>query len=500
MKKNGVSWKEGMFLLPQHFQRQDLFFENQLGLSAAIDQPFAYGFQKLVIDEAALENWEIVVNQATGRTRTGSLFEFLEGETVRLDLNSPRHEAAKEALETGRELLVFLAIAVPRPNNANVSNENEHARYEEYSEDVYDLHSGGDEKRLVFKKLRGFLTATDDLGSDFEYLPIGRFSLASSMTGDFPGVVRSFIPPSTACLASQSSRQFFQDMESRLTAYLRTVVDYLQATGINILRLTEQEDCETVYRYMQFSELRSWFVTNQQSKLGAHPFEAFRTLSQFIGRLAITDPDLEPDGLIGHANYNHDDAFDALDWAWKRITGNFVPPGDSRVKRLPFLAENMATEQSDDDIVMKCVIPPECFESNWTLYLGFDFEFGKMTSEDAKQFLKYMLNPKEFYWKLGSIEKVNSYFKNVDRGVWFDKNNISRKKPGLPRKDKLVYVEVDDDEYWNAVKRSGLLCLRIDQKNLKTPQRDLGTEKITVVVNRRTYVYRASVYAVRNQD
>ena len=485
--------------MPQHFQRQDLYFENQLGLSAAVNNSFAYGFQTLEIDEKALENWQLIVTRATGRTKSGSLFDFSGGEVVRLDLNSPRHASAREAVMAGEELLLFLAIASERPNNANISNQNELARYEEYEEEIYDLHTGGDERQLVFKKLRASISDSDNQGTEFEYLPIAKLSLSSSAGGDFPGIVRSYIPPSTVGMATQTARHFFDQVESRLSAYLRTLADYLQATGINIGRLAEQEDGATAYRFIQLSGLRGWLVANGQSQLGAHPFTTYRMFCEQIGRLAITDPNLETDGLVSYEAYNHDDAYEALNWAWSRIEGNFVSPGITNVQRLRFLAENMETEQSSNDIVMKCVIPPEYFESDWSLYLGLDFEFGGMTSEDQKQFLKYKLSPKHFNWRLGSNELINQYFQKIQKGVTFRKENIKRKKPGLPRKGEWLYVDINDDEYWNAVKRSGLLCLRIDQKNLKTPQRDLGTEKITVVVDRRTYVYRVSLFAVRNE-
>ena len=76
MKNRSVSWKEGMFLLPQHFQCQEVHIEQQFAASARTDRPFNFGFSELKIDPSALEDWNFAVDRAAGRTKLGFLFGF----------------------------------------------------------------------------------------------------------------------------------------------------------------------------------------------------------------------------------------------------------------------------------------------------------------------------------------------------------------------------------------------------------------------------------------
>ena len=119
-----------------------------------------------------------------------------------------------------------------------------------------------------------------------------------------------------------------------------------------------------------------------------------------------------------------------------------------------------------------------------------------MNKEDANLFFNdYLSDASQFYWKLGSHEKIDRYFVNREQGVMFD--NPERTKPNLPRKSGWIYSDIIEDEYWDGVKQSGSLCLRIDQENLRTPMSDLGTEKVTVGINQRTFQYMMSVFAVK---
>ena len=88
MKNNSISWKEGMFLLPQHFQRQEVHFDHQLATNSRVETPYCYGFRNLEVDQSAFEDWQFSVLNATGRTKDGTLFEFEAGEIPRLDIKS----------------------------------------------------------------------------------------------------------------------------------------------------------------------------------------------------------------------------------------------------------------------------------------------------------------------------------------------------------------------------------------------------------------------------
>lgn len=490
MKNNSVSWKEGMFLLPQHFQRQEAHFDQQVALSARVERPFCYGFREIEVDTTAFEDWQFSITRASGRTKSGTLFAFESGEIPRIDLASIDDGDVKKQLENNRAVTVYLAFSIAKPNAANVTPVADNARYLEFEESVFDLHSGGNDREIVFKKLKATLTCTNQRSLDFEYLPIAQIELTESAGGQIPRVRASYQPPLLISLGAEQSRAYFQKMEDQLTGYLRRLVEYLDAAGFGIAGISDQENSESLYRYFCLSQLRGWLVCHNQSP-GAHPFENYQTLCQYIGQLAIVDPQRER--LVNYGRYDHDDIFATLNWAWERVKRCFVDPGNTRIKRIPLIAEAMETE-AGPDVIMKAVLPPEMFTNDWQLYLAFNY--GEMSKEDANLFFNtYLPDARQFYWKLGSHERIDRYFVNRETGVVFD--NPERTKSDLPRKSGWIYADIVRDEYWDGVQQSGTLCLRIDQENLRTPASDLGTEKITVGINQRTFQYRVSIFGVK---
>ena len=482
-----------MFLLPQHFQGQEDFFESQVASSSRIDQPYGYGFCDLEIEKSAFEDWKLTVTRAVGRTQDGTLFDYLPNEIPSLDLRTCDDGEAKTRMERNEGVPVYLAISTVKPNTKNISisdDAGELCRFREFEQDVYDLHTGNSNRPIVFKKLKGFLTCSNQRSLDFEYLRIGKLELTESGGGQIPRLAQEDHPPATRSLASENSVQMYQRMEDQLSGYLRRLIEYLDATGMGVAGLADQEDADTLYRYFKLSELRGWMVSHNQSR-GRHPFDCFQYLCQVIGKLAIVDPQRER--LVNYVRYDHEDIHASLNWAWERIRRCFVDPGDTRVRRVPLIAEAMQTE-AGNDVIMKAVIPPEMFQSDWKLYIAFNY--GDMNKEDAALFFNtYLQDASVFYWKLGSHERIDRYFVNREQGVMFD--NPERTKPNLPKKPGWIYSDIIRDEYWDGVKLSGTVCLRIDQENLRTPMSDLGTEKITVGIKQRTFQYRMSIFGVK---
>ena len=490
MRNNSVSWKEGMFLLPQHFQRQEAHFDYQLAANTRVSTPFDYGFREVEIDPTAFEDWQFGVAKATGRTKNGTVFGFEAGEVPRLDLRTCDDGEVKKRLTNNEPVTVYLAFSVAKPNAPNVSSAADNSRFFEFEETVFDLHSGGNDREIVFKKLKAVLTCSDQRSLDFEYIPIAQIELTESAGGQIPKLSSTFLPPATVSLATLEAKQHYQKMEDHLSGYLRRLIEYLDASGFGVSGIADQENSETLYRYFKLSELRGWLVTHNQSP-GRHPFDCFQYFCQMIGQLAIVDPQRER--LVNYARYDHDQIYQSLSWAWERIRRCFVDPGDTRIKRIPLIAESMQTE-AGPDVIMKAVLAPEMFQSDWNLYLAFNY--ADMNKEDAALFFNtYVSDASEFYWKLGSHEKIDRYFVNREQGVMFA--NPERTKSDLPKKSGWIYADIKRDEYWDGVMQSGSICLRIDQENLRTPASDLGTEKITVGINQRTFQYRMSIFAVK---
>jgi type VI secretion system protein ImpJ len=69
-----VVWSQGMFLQPQHFQQESRFQERLLEARIRAVTPFGWGFQRLVLDEAALALGKVALAEAVGVLPDGSAF------------------------------------------------------------------------------------------------------------------------------------------------------------------------------------------------------------------------------------------------------------------------------------------------------------------------------------------------------------------------------------------------------------------------------------------
>ena len=74
-KPQKVVWTKGMFLMPQHFQAQDEYFEHELHFRAAVSNFANWGFSRLGIDEASLVNGFFTLRHCEGVFPDGLAFQ-----------------------------------------------------------------------------------------------------------------------------------------------------------------------------------------------------------------------------------------------------------------------------------------------------------------------------------------------------------------------------------------------------------------------------------------
>ena len=479
-----------MFLLPHHFQQSETFDAEQLALSSRFDHPYGYGFHALEIDEVAFENWQLAIRRASGRCKDGTIFDFSQGEIGRVDLSQQHNRLVHERLRNNESVTVYLAFPAIRPASKNVSIDQNESRFREFENELFDVREGDNYRPIVLKKLVPQVHFSQDRPEDFEYLPVCRLTLTDFRGKQIPKLDATFFPPATVTLAHPAAIKLFERFDDELTGYLRGLVEYFDLVGgASVASLANPEQSDSVCRYWLLSELRAWLVCHNQST-GLHPFVCFQQFCLTIGRLTMVDPQKE--WLPQFKRYDHDDVYQSLEWAWGRIKRCFVATGETRIREIPLKAEKLDVGGSRD-LVFKAAIPATLFEEDWNFYLG--IYGGKLDKERAVTFFNsHLENHSKFYWKLASEQKIDLYFKQRALGMTFF--NRAKSKPELPATKGWFFFDIKHDGYWDEVKQSCLLCLRIDQKNLKTPETDLGTRDITVYIEGTTYQFRISLFAV----
>ena len=73
-----VSWQEGMFILPQHFQQADRRFEATLNLRLRGQRPYAFGVLGLQFNEDALSRGTLELTRCQAILPDGSTIDAPE--------------------------------------------------------------------------------------------------------------------------------------------------------------------------------------------------------------------------------------------------------------------------------------------------------------------------------------------------------------------------------------------------------------------------------------
>jgi type VI secretion system protein ImpJ len=109
--RSRVVWSQGMFLQPHHFQQESRYQERQLDARARAVHPYAWGFARVVIDQAALALGKVALADAAGVLPDGTPFA------------APEFDALPQPLEVPadmRDELVLLALPLARPGAIEV--------------------------------------------------------------------------------------------------------------------------------------------------------------------------------------------------------------------------------------------------------------------------------------------------------------------------------------------------------------------------------------------
>ena len=109
-----VSWCEGMFLRPHHFQASDRHGFEFAQMSEKWDHPCNYGIRTLELSDGAIAHFQFQVNVCHARMRDGSLVELNPGQ-------EPDIVDLQAALAQSTEVTAYLAIPKLKIGSQNLA-------------------------------------------------------------------------------------------------------------------------------------------------------------------------------------------------------------------------------------------------------------------------------------------------------------------------------------------------------------------------------------------
>lgn len=295
-----VVWTKGMFLAPQHFQAQDLFFEDLIQFRFGASNFANYGFTQIEVDTEALANGLFKLAGARGILPDGEAFDMPASDEL-----PPSREVSRHWPSTDETLDVYLSLPERRVNARNVTLPGQRVssgpadtRYTAETRMVPDGNQGADEKPVqVCQKSFRLL-----FGTEFRdgYGSVRVAQLERSPTG-VPMLRPTFVPPCLDLAASEYLMNLLRRQVEILLTKSSSLSGPRRERGKAAASFTASETdkfwlLHTVNSYLP--ELKHVFKTRR-----GHPETAYVAMLRLAGALSTFSLEGGPGDL---PDYDHD--------------------------------------------------------------------------------------------------------------------------------------------------------------------------------------------------
>ena len=307
-KAQKVVWTKGMFLMPQHFQAQDYYFEQMLQFRAATSHFANWGFSRLAVDEASLVNGQFSLRYCERVMPDGLAFQAPLVEEL------PATRSVEEHFTAARQesLDVLLAIPEERDSARNFgANEIETVRrsyrYMAETRVAMDSTAGSDEKAIQVAKKSLRVVFENENRDGMTSLRVARIMRSSG--GTFV-LKPDFMPPMLDIAASDVLMNLLRRLVEMMAAKGDSLSNRRQRT-FNLADVSNSEAADfwflyTINTYLPEIE-HLWRVRR------GHPDGLFRTMLRFAGALTTFASDERARDLPEYDHNNLGPSFVALD-------------------------------------------------------------------------------------------------------------------------------------------------------------------------------------------
>lgn len=185
-----ILWGEGLFLRPQHFQRQDLYHETRLTEFGRAIHPYIWGIKDLKFDTEALSAGILRVIQLNAVMPDGEMVSAPHNDEMPEPVNLRTME------NFGQGAIFYIALPHLRDSGVNFSSEGEVSgqvhRYYQQEENAPDLFTNAiDSELTVLKKSLRILSERDN---HKQYISIPFVRVRPTSSGGYE-LDPTFVPP-----------------------------------------------------------------------------------------------------------------------------------------------------------------------------------------------------------------------------------------------------------------------------------------------------------------
>lgn len=277
---NKVVWSEGLLLQQQHMQQQDRYLHHLVDSRCALFGRYAWGFSRLVIDDAQLALGKLALRGCEGLMPDGTPFSLPGEGDLPVPLDVP---------ESARGATVVLALALARPG-VPAADEGEdgfdgapetslYARYRRAEYDADDDHArDGGSARVEVARLRMRLALAGEIGDAFSTIGVARIL---ERRPDHRLVLDdAYIPPCVRYRVASPLAAIVDELVGLLRQRAQMLSVRLAQPGIGaVAELADFLMLQLVNRYEPI--LTHWAQAD-----GLHPETLYCTLLQLAGELS----------------------------------------------------------------------------------------------------------------------------------------------------------------------------------------------------------------------
>jgi type VI secretion system protein ImpJ len=267
-----VFWGEGLFLRPQHFQRQDAYHEGRLSEMATALHPYPWGVRQCSFDAQALAVGALRPLQISAIFPDGEQYAAPQADTL------PEPLSLADIPPSNNSLLIYLGLPLLRPHGGNCAAESDSSsRFVQNTQVTPDLYTDAEEAGLAYLRKNVRLLTEDEPRDAFSAIPIAR---VRRTTTDGFELDDSYIPPGVGIAASPT-----------LLLQLRRLLDALQAKT-EALQGIHREPSQHIVEFRSGDIASFWLLHTANAAFAAlshlfrHPGLPPERLFQELSRLA----------------------------------------------------------------------------------------------------------------------------------------------------------------------------------------------------------------------
>ncbi len=431
-----ISWQQGLFLQPQHFQLIDAHHDFQRSNFTRLTHAYGWGSEKINIDKAALQEQQVKVVSGTILFKSGALVAIGENAVI-----APR-SFSKSWENRSKPLIVYLGVRRLDEHVQNVTTvkslsdvKKVQTRYValEQPELVKDMYHGGPDAHINQQLFVLQLIWSHELeeSAEYELIQIGKVV----QRGDKLILDSQFIPP---CLSIRSYHQL-----NNLVKDLRDDL-YARAKQLDLYKFpTAGQDNAAVTR--QWFNLLALQVFNRYIPVISHllvvelvtPAECFGVLLQLVGELKT----FSQEESVTLGGKERDEYF--IEYQHNNLTEIF-----DKIRRLIFkLCDNItfvphqffALDYIND--VYTTDLPSSVFTPRTSYYL-------RIHAEENTQELSTVNFESQL--KVGSVVSIDTIIERALSGIPIEM--LDSAPAGVPKDSVCVYCRLDPTaEEWRSV-------------------------------------------------